>query len=134
MPRRKASRTEEMASCSETGPKTLPSGEAPKPTQLSLRPVFPRGRSSRFGCGYAIWLIWKKFWRLLCEMRKCSSEDSEMGEREGEARKAGEMVQILSRSWVLPSPSHSYWILYEGKYKYIFRIFFFLICFDEGKN
>jgi hypothetical protein len=51
MPRSKASRTEEMASCSETGPKTLPRGEAPKPTQLSLRPVFPKGRSSRFGCG-----------------------------------------------------------------------------------
>jgi len=31
-------------------------------------------------------------------MGKCSGEDSEMGEREGEARKAGEMVQILSRS------------------------------------
>uniref|UniRef100_A0A2P2JIP2 L-galactose dehydrogenase family protein n=1 Tax=Rhizophora mucronata TaxID=61149 RepID=A0A2P2JIP2_RHIMU len=51
MSRRKASRTEETASCSETGPKTLPRGEAPKPTQLSFRPVFPRSRSSKLGRG-----------------------------------------------------------------------------------
>lgn len=35
-----------MASDSETTPKTLPRGEAPNPTQLSLRPVLPNGRSS----------------------------------------------------------------------------------------
>lgn len=46
MPRRKAWRTEALASCSETGPKTLPRGEAPKPTQLNFSPVLPSGRSS----------------------------------------------------------------------------------------
>lgn len=44
-PRRKASRTAAKASCSETSPKTLPRGEAPKPTELSLSPVLPSGRS-----------------------------------------------------------------------------------------
>lgn len=54
IPKRKASRTEAKASSSETGPKTLPSGEAPKPTQLSLSPVLPSGRSSSFGNDKAI--------------------------------------------------------------------------------
>lgn len=47
MPRRKARRTEPTASSSETGPKTLPRGEAPNPTELSFSPVLPSGRSSR---------------------------------------------------------------------------------------
>ena len=38
IPRRKASRTEAFASSSETVPKTLPRGDAPKPTQLSFSP------------------------------------------------------------------------------------------------
>lgn len=46
MPRRKAWRTAASASSSETRPKTLPSGEAPKPTQLRSRPVRPSGRRS----------------------------------------------------------------------------------------
>lgn len=46
MPSRNASRTVAIASSSETGPKTLPRGDAPNPTQLSLRPVFPSDRSS----------------------------------------------------------------------------------------
>lgn len=46
IPREKAWRTEAMASDSETTPKTLPRGEAPKPTQLSLSPVLPNGRRS----------------------------------------------------------------------------------------
>jgi len=48
IPRRKASRTVATASSSATGPKTLPSGEAPKPTALTLSPVFPKARSSIF--------------------------------------------------------------------------------------
>lgn len=47
IPRVKARRTVAMASASETCPKTLPRGEAPKPTQLSLSPVLPNGRRSR---------------------------------------------------------------------------------------
>lgn len=66
MPRRKASRTEPMASSSETGPKTLPRGEAPKPTQLSLRPVLPSSRSSTLGsAGKAIVLLFMEEERYL---------------------------------------------------------------------
>lgn len=54
MPRRNASRTAATASFSETAPKTLPSGEAPKPTQLRRRPVLPNGRSSNLRSGNAI--------------------------------------------------------------------------------
>lgn len=36
--------TVSMASSSETSPKTLPRGDAPKPTQLRFRPVFPNSR------------------------------------------------------------------------------------------
>lgn len=46
IPRLKAWRTVAMASDSDTCPKTLPSGEAPKPTLLSLSPVLPNDRSS----------------------------------------------------------------------------------------
>lgn len=48
MPCRNASLTVATASTSATGPKTLPRGEAPKPMELTLRPVLPRGRSSIF--------------------------------------------------------------------------------------
>lgn len=51
IPRRKASRTVAMASSSDTGPKTFPRGEAPKPTELSLRPVVPSSRSSTLAVG-----------------------------------------------------------------------------------
>lgn len=51
IPRRKASRTVAMASSSDTGPNTFPRGEAPKPTELSLRPVFPSSRSSTLAAG-----------------------------------------------------------------------------------
>lgn len=54
MPREKARRTDEMASSSEMAPKTFPSGDAPNPTQLSLRPVSPRSRDSSFGFAEAI--------------------------------------------------------------------------------
>ena len=54
MPCRNASRTVATASTSATGPKTLPRGEAPKPTELTLRPVFPRGRSSILAWGVDI--------------------------------------------------------------------------------
>lgn len=46
MPSRNASRTVAIASSSETGPKTLPRGDAPNPTELSFKPVFPSDRSS----------------------------------------------------------------------------------------
>lgn len=46
IPRVKAWRTVAMASDSDIAPKTLPRGEAPNPTQLSLCPVLPSGRSS----------------------------------------------------------------------------------------
>lgn len=46
IPRVKAWRTVAMASDSDMCPKTLPRGKAPKPTQLSLSPVLPSGRSS----------------------------------------------------------------------------------------
>ena len=66
IPRRKASRTEAFASSSETVPKTLPRGDAPKPTQLSFSPMFPSSRSSSL----AIWFwvirvfgIWANCWR-----------------------------------------------------------------------
>lgn len=69
MPRWKAWRTEALASSSDTAPKTLPRGEAPKPTELSLRPVLPSGRSSSFECGKAIVLQSYK-WVLDSEMKE----------------------------------------------------------------
>lgn len=57
MPRRKASRTEASASSWETGPKTLPRGEAPNPTQLSFSPVLPSVRSSSFPSEEAIEIV-----------------------------------------------------------------------------
>lgn len=55
MPRRRAVRTAARASSGDTWPKTLPRGEAPNPTQLSMRPVFPNSlRSSFVGVDVAI--------------------------------------------------------------------------------
>lgn len=54
MPREKARRTAELASSSETAPKTFPRGDAPNPMQLSFRPVSPRSRRSSFGFAEAI--------------------------------------------------------------------------------
>ena len=66
IPRRKASRTEAFASSSETMPKTLPRGDAPKPTQLSFSPMFPNYWSSSLDIGF--WVIrafgkWENCWR-----------------------------------------------------------------------